>query len=397
MARRQYGTGSVSQRASDGRWIGTIEAGWTAKGTRRRLYVSGKTEAEAKRKLKQRQREVATKGTQATSRTTVKAWAEQWLAITAASVRPATHTADRSAVAAWIVPTIGHRRLDQLHPGDVRAVATAVRDAGHPTSTARRYHGTLVRLLKAAIQEGHDVPTNVLSVKPPPEGHSDRQALTVSEALAVLEAASHLPHGSRWAAALLLGMRQGECLGLGWDSVDEAVLRISWQLQSLRHNRRYDPDSGFRVPDGYEARHLEGTWHLVRPKSGAGRRQVPLVSPLAEALAGWRMSGPASPHGLVWPAVDGKPVAARADRDEWHDLQDAAGVRHPSGRYYHVHEARNTTATLLMELRVPESVRIAILGHTSIITSMKYETVAAEQARTALEGVASRLAVSEAD
>ena len=42
MNRRDYGAGSIYQR-KDGKWIGTIEAGYTATGARRRITVAGKT------------------------------------------------------------------------------------------------------------------------------------------------------------------------------------------------------------------------------------------------------------------------------------------------------------------------------------------------------------------
>jgi hypothetical protein len=74
-------------------------------------------------------------------------------------------------------------------------------------------------------------------------------------------------------------MRQGEALGLTWPMVDldAESLTISWQLQSLRYNEPRKPSSGFRIPDGYEARQLKGTLHLVRPKSAKGWRVIPLV------------------------------------------------------------------------------------------------------------------------
>ena len=61
MTRRQYGTGTVF-RTKQGRWVGRIEAGWTHSGGRRRLTVIGATEAEAKRKLKELHRAIATEG-----------------------------------------------------------------------------------------------------------------------------------------------------------------------------------------------------------------------------------------------------------------------------------------------------------------------------------------------
>jgi integrase len=112
---------------------------------------------------------------------------------------------------------------------------------------------------------------------------------------------------------------------------------------------------------------------------------------MADGLAAWREAGPASPHGLVWPRPDGSPRTPDEDREEWRGLQESADVRHPSGRPYHLHEARNTTATLLLEMGVPESVRIAILGHTNIATTRGYETVDFDMAFDALVRVGGRL------
>lgn len=388
--RRQYGSGSVHKRKRDGRWVGTIEAGWTKTGARRRITVTAKTEAEAKAKLKKRQRDL-TRGDDTTSgRTTVKAWADEWIAATARTARPSTHTTDVGAVRKWIVPTIGHRRLDHLRPADRREVAEAIR-AEHATSTARRYDGVLVRMLKAAQAEGHAVPPNVLGVRAPLPNPHDRQAMSMAEAMAVLEVVSARADGSRWVAALVQGMRPAECLGLTWPEVDDEMLTVSWQLQALPYIDKRDRGKGFRVPDGYEARQVDRSLHLVRPKSAAGWRTIPLVPWMASTLAAWRDVAPQSPHGLVWPAHDGSPRRKPDDVAEWHDIQRLAGVQHPSGRPYHRHEIRHTTATLLMELGIPESVRIAIMGHSSIAVTRGYEHADRAMALRALEQVAGRL------
>jgi integrase len=218
---REYGSGSVYYRKSDARWVGTIEAGWTRTGARRRITVTGKTEAEVKRKLRDKRAQIEREGVaSASSRTTVKAWAETWLADRATKDRPKTHTTDRGAVEAWIVPTIGHKRLEQLTPADVRAVHNALRAKAKSTSTALRYHGVLMRLLKAAVQEGVNVPPRVLATDPPAKAVHDRAALSLTESLAALEVISRLEDGSRWAIAFLQGMRQGESLGLTWPEVD---------------------------------------------------------------------------------------------------------------------------------------------------------------------------------
>ncbi|WP_341856378.1 tyrosine-type recombinase/integrase [Brachybacterium sp. GPGPB12] len=66
-------------------------------------------------------------------------------------------------------------------------------------------------------------------------------------------------------------------------------------------------------------------------------------------------------------------------------------MRHPDGRYYHLHECRHATATILMALGVDTQVIIAIMGHASILSTRRYQHADLEMMRRALEGVASRL------
>lgn len=389
--RRQYKSGSLYQRSSDGRWFGVIEAGFHKDGTRRRITVSAKNEAEAKRRLTAKQRELD-RGHDTTSRTTVKAWAATWLAESARVTTPNAHTTDRAAVG-WIVEAIGARTLDKVTPADVRAVRDAVLAAGNSTSTAARYHGTLRRMLAAAQAEGYAVPANTLATKGPKPAVSDRTAMTIDEALAMLEQASTLPHGSRWLAAFLYAARLNEYLGLTWPFVDEEQLTIAWQLQPLPYLDKFDRSKGFLIPDGYEAQQLDRRMHLTRPKSKAGWRVVPMLPMLGRPLEHWRSIAPASPYPLVWTAIDGRWRDENDDRAEWYAMQEAAGVSHPTGRPYYVHEIRHTTATFLQSLGVDEATRIAIMGHSSIASTRAYEHRDLTLIRSALEKVAGRLAL----
>lgn len=393
--RREYKSGAVYQRASDQRWIGTIEAGWTANGKRRRITVSAKTERACKAKLIARQKELGrTKRSSTQSdRQTVKGWAQEWLTIKRHKLRPKAYNAAASAVNKWIVPTIGHHRLNMLTPADARKVERAQRDAGLKGSTAAATHRTLLNMLRAAKVEGYDVPDGIFLADGPTTSKSDRMDVPLMEALAILAVASQLDHGTRWATALLFGLRQGECLGLTWDAIDfdRDELAVEWQLQSLPYVDRKNKALGFRVPEEFEARHLVDAWHLTRPKSKQGVRLFPLIPALRDALLTWREVAPENPWRLVWPTTTGRPANNKHDLEEWHALQCTAGVGHPGGRYYHVHETRNAAASRLREVGADESVITSLLGHASIQTSRGYMRVNLDAKRTVLEALGEQL------
>jgi integrase len=385
--RRPRGTGGLNYRPSDGMWIGRVDFGWTPQGTRDRRTVSSKKKTEAQRKLRDliRQRDAGETAASGTSRATVKAWAETWLPMHADKVRPTTYTTDAGAVHKWIVPTIGHRRLADLTPADLRALRQAIIGAGRSTTTALHAHKLLVKMLKDAIVEGLTVPPRVLLAPPPAKAANDRTSIPVEQALAILRVALARPDAPRWVAAILQGMRQGETLGLTWACVDleAATVDVSWQLQRLT--------KGHATPDGWEARNLTGNLWLTRPKTSAGQRIIPLVPWMHAALTTARETWQPNPFDLVWVTETGLPIRAEADRETWKAIQAEAGTHHPSGRPWHLHECRHTTATMLLQLGVDRAVIEAILGQAVLVES--YLHVGQAEARKALEAVADRLAL----
>jgi integrase len=203
-------------------------------------------------------------------------------------------------------------------------------------------------------------------------------------------------------------MRPAETLGLTWPSInlEARELTLDWQLQPLPYTVARDRTSGFRVPRGYEARQVDGALHLVRPKSKAGWRVIPLVPWMAAALEAWREVAPANRHGLVWPQDDGRPRRDSDDRAAWHAITDAArvAVTEPAptengpevhGRRPDLYEARHTAATLLKVARVDDQTITAIMGHASILSTKAYLHTDRTRARAALEGMAQQLRLIE--
>jgi integrase len=395
--RRQYGSGSVFQR-KDGIWIGRFEAGIDREGRRRPITVSAKTEQLCKERLEAKKLQIARDGVPEKGSgkvPTVQEWCAKWLDVAVDELRPGSYRSSASAVKVWIIPTIGRKRLDALTPADVRAVHAAQRQAGRKESSVVRTHAVLMKVLKDAVREDHYVRQSVLLSKSPRLSETDDQAMAIDDALAVLAVASKRPDATRWAAALLQAMRQGECLGLTREMVDFEAhqIDISWQLQRLPYLDNRNKHLGFRVPAGYVKRHLVGNFHLVRPKSRTSRRIIPMVPWMEDGLRALFDSTPENAFGLVWPDGNGLPRDAKDDRKVWHDMQTTAEVRHPSGRPFKTHEARHTTATLLLELGIPKDVVESIMGHSKFVESYDHSNKQTK-IRAALEQLAEQLALT---
>lgn len=416
-----------------GRWVATIEAGWTREGVRRRLAVTGKTRADVVRRVNRKRRELDEYGdTGWNPRVTVKQWIEIYLERRTLPPKPLSPKGWKAAaqpLRRWVVPTIGHRRVVDLTPGDIRKVARAQYDAtslrgGHLSdATVDATHRALMTCLRAARADGAAIVESVFLVEKPGMGSSDRMPLTLEETLRCLAVAEQLPHGLRWAFALLYGARQGELLGLtehcpvgGHPLIDwnAGVIRLEWQLQQLDYLDRKDRRRGFKIPRGYEVVHITGRYHLTRPKTNAGYRELPLIEPAEIALRAWLERRPDNPWGLVFPAADGTPARAHHDREEWHAIQytasvvdvpageyapplDLPPVMHPSGqRWYHVHECRNVAATELDEVGASDLVVTGLLGHTSKKTSERYQRARLAPKQEAIAAVSRRLGLDQA-
>lgn len=383
---RSKGTGSIYQN-SRGQWVASIEAGWTERGTRRRLTLKARTEAEVRERLAGAQLRIAEEGIITSFSTiTVKNWSEEWLIYRQRVVRPGTYVSDRSAVHRWIIPILGHFRLDALTPSIIRRVASEQEHAGLALPTMQRTHSVLSKILTDAVAEGYQVSQRARETSGPGVGPPTRQAISHEDAVKIVSIASARPDVSRWVAALIVGLRPAEALGLTWEMVDLdlATITIAWQLKSLPYFESRNPESGFRVPRGYESKHLVGPYHLVRPKTRAGIRVVPIVPWLIDALSTWKMSAPSSPFDLVWPREDGSPRSPEFDRTQWYELVDEADVliTLPNGstRRPLLYEARHTAATLLLAGGIDDTTIKAVLGHSSMLSTQAY--LHSDQTRT---------------
>lgn len=326
------GEGSIYQR-KDGRWVGVVDLGWMG-GKRVRKTVTAQTLKDLRPKFKKLQAQVDS-GV-ADENMTVEQWLEKWLRDVAGEKnRPSTLRTYRMYVDKWINPHVGKQRLGKLRPDHIRTMLAAMRDAKKSDATRRQVLAILRRALAVAENDQLIASNPASKVDAPSVGKGSHGKFTLEEArqiLSVLETDG--VNASRWACALLAGLRQGEALGLTWANVDMETRRIN-VVQAVQQ--------------------IKGEGRVVVPlKSQASYRSIPMVEPVYQALL-----LEATREGYVWGGAEATPP--RKDWQNWVDLLKLAGVDHKP-----LHAARATCGSLLLEAGVPDKIIAEILGHSQV-------------------------------
>jgi integrase len=152
--RRLRGEGGLSQRASDGLWVGTVDLG-RVNGKRVRKTVAAKTKKAAADKFLKLKKDLEAGKAEVGPSSSVEAWLNHWLdTIAVERNRARTIQGYRSYMRTWLIPYLGSHRLDKLSEDHVRALYREMKTQGKSDATRRQAHAILRRALKVALQEG---------------------------------------------------------------------------------------------------------------------------------------------------------------------------------------------------------------------------------------------------
>ena len=174
--------------------------------------------------------------------------------------------------------------------------------------------------------------------------------VTEAEANRLLDAATGMRLEALYNLAVVLGLRQGELLGLSWDDVDlpRAALRVRQQFQQPNRGKPFLKPLKTRG----SRRDLDLTADLVRLLQAHRDRQR-----LEQHAAGrgWNAGN------LMFPSNVGTPMYARNLITHYKRLLTRADL--PDRRF---HNLRHTAATIMFARGMSESEVRRVLGHSSI-------------------------------
>jgi integrase len=366
---------SIYRRASDGKWVGTLDLGRDAKGRRRRHVVYGQLRREVVAKLEDARHRLAADEPVKDARVTVAMFVEDWIRkALPASGRKATTQANYATIArAHLVPSpFGTLTLDKLRPSDVEALLVAKRDAGLSDSTVRLVYTVARAVLEVAVRDGLVRRNAAAVVKRPTIKRSEARYLTAAEVGRLLTAAK----GERLEPLIVVmlgtGLRRGEALALHWADVDLAAghVRVRWTLSRVGHDLVFD-----------------------EPKTERSRRFVALPSPVVDMLRHHRASLLAERlAAVVWAPWDGHedlvfPTQIGTPTDPRNALRAFASIAERAGLVgVGLHTLRHSAASALIASGAHIKVVQEMLGHSSYgITADIYSHVAVEQQREAAE------------
>ncbi|MFF2951805.1 tyrosine-type recombinase/integrase [Kitasatospora sp. NPDC057965] len=378
--RRPNGTSSI-YKGADGKWHGRVTIGVKDDGTPDRRHVERKTQAEvikAVRDLEKKRDAGAVP--KAGQKWTVGKWLTHWIKeIVPGTVGENTYDGYEVAVRVHLVPGLGAHRLEKLEPEHLERFYRKMQANGSAAGTAHQAHRTIRVALGEAVRRGH-LTRNVATIaKAPRLEEEEIEPYSVGEVQKILLEVGRRRHPARWVIALALGLRQGEVLGMKWSDVDLEVGVIRLRRGRLRPKYEHGCGGDCGRKAGYCRQRVQVRRETKDTKSRAGRRPIPLPDELinlfrkhqegqtrerANARQLW------ADKDYVFASPTGEPLNPNTDYHEWKDILGAAGVREAR-----LHDARHTAGTVLLLLKVPERIVMAIMGWSSASMAKRYQHV----------------------
>lgn len=246
MARKAAaGTGTIRKKTiTRGEKVYTYwEARYTAgydPGTGKQIQrsITGKTQKEVSKKLKEVTTAIDSGTYTAPSKMTVGEWLDIWTAEYLGGVKELTISSYKSSIKTHIKPGLGAIKLESLSSHVIqgfynRLLEPAKDRKGLSPKTIKNVHGVLHKSLQQAVANGYIRLNPADSCVLPRAERKELKPLDEQQITTFLQAIRGHRLEDLFTVVLFTGMREGEALGLLWDCVDlnAGTITINKQLQ----------------------------------------------------------------------------------------------------------------------------------------------------------------------
>ena len=363
--KRGQGEGSI-YKMQDGRWRAAVTTGKNADGRLKRKVFTAATRHEVADDLAKALRDMHLGIPIVSEKQPLSRFLAHWLEqVVTARVRPKTLRTYSDLVKLHISPAIGDIPLGKLSPQRVREFLNAKLETGLSPRTVKHLLVTLRGALAVAVKDGQ-IPRNVAALVDPPRAPKPEvQALDPDQARAFLEAVKGSRFEAAYTAAVAVGMRQGEILGLQWSDLDLETGLLTVRAALQRVNKRLIQ---------------------VEPKSATSRRSMRLPAACVSALVAHKTDQDLERKwagtrwqetGYVFTTRIGTPVDPRDLLRDYYAITRPKPKRtgdpppklpFPPVRF---HDLRHSAATLLLAQGVSPRYITELLGHSQVSFTMQ--------------------------
>ena len=362
--RREKGTGGITQR-KDGYWVGRYDAGTKPNGKRDVRVVYGKTEPEAKRKLKDLIKELNKTEYTYVQRSSVKDYMLDWLTQTKRNeLKPKSYDRLEQTLEKDVFPYIGHLQLQAISTRDVQLMINNLRDSGRSYSSIKKAyeavnacfkHGLVQNTVSANPAAGVSIPSQKLFKKKQIPYYTQEEAnKIVTQALSLWNnGVRRYPLGDFVPLILNTGLRLGEILALQW----KRVVDFRTKTITVHSNIVTIKD---RSGDG-KTKYLAVEQSEVKTDAGQDR-VIPLNNAALNALEALQKNTGEETYVLT---TRNKTQVKQRQLDQmFRRIVTAAGM--PEEKVYGVHALRHTFATLLIYNHVDIKTVSKLMGHSDV-------------------------------
>jgi integrase len=284
---------------------------------------------------------------------TVKAYLERWITAHEVELKPSTARSYRDKIRVYLVPAIGHERLQSLSPSRLSVVFREMRERGgadgRPISprTVEFARAVLRRALNDAVVDRLiEINPVVGSKAPKKDGKPQHTTWTGEQAQAFLEATAGARLTPLWQLALATGMRRGELMALTWLHVDLDAGIVSVE----RSTTQLGAELVTTTPKNHERRKVQ-----------IDLRTVAVLRAWRKVQAKERLAWGAAyedTEGMVFAQENGARLSPNAVSKAFLRAQAGLGLPRIS-----LHSMRHTHATVLLRAGVPVHIVAKRLGH----------------------------------
>ena len=248
--KRANGEGNIRKR-KDGRWEGRYTAGHDPE-TGKAIYknVLGRTQAEAKAKLKAAIEETKVLDVTKVGKYTVGTWMDEWFENYAkVKVRPSSHQTYRGYIDNHIKPNIGKIQLEKLTSlelqklykklltsGRIDRIESKHQAKGLSPKTVRNIHQIITSAMKLAKEQKIIASDPTEGCALPKLEHREMKTLPIEQLTSFLREARDSGVFEMYYVELATGLRRGQLLGLKWEDIDFEHDNLQVKRQIARIN-----------------------------------------------------------------------------------------------------------------------------------------------------------------